>query len=158
MNSSLSSSSNLSNQKLASVFIKRNIIFGSRIHQPGLSLVKTCSPLVNQEFNIASEYGDHPQALASLYGPSHWVCSCLTYADENITVKNPSNVISKLLDSQNNHEAWIILEAVTAMATRKPRQGQSSIGIGKCRDGRPGWEALAKEFATAFNENGEPSL
>ena len=158
MNSSPSSSSNQSSHKLASVFVKRNIIFGSRIHQPGLSLVKTCSPLVNQALNIASEYGDQPQALASLYGLSNWVCSCLKYADENKTVENPSKVISKLLDSHNNHESRIILEAVTAIATQTPRQGQTTIGVGTYRDGRPGWEALAKEFATSFNDDGEPSL
>jgi hypothetical protein len=50
-------------------------------------------------------------------------------------------------DNENKNQRQKILDAITAIATGKPRKGHSIIGAGTYRDGMVGWMALSREYA-----------
>lgn len=54
---------------------------------------------------------------------------------------------SSSLGNNNENQRQKILEAITAIATGKPRKGHSIIGAGTYRDGMIGWMALSREYA-----------
>jgi hypothetical protein len=122
--------------KLASIRIHNNIIFGARVINSNLgSMSDVCGSLLAAALRDASEKGEQPQAVATLNGLCEWVAKGIN-SEEDIVA------LQKLQADQND----VSFEAVKAIATGIPRPGHSVVGEGTYRDGRAGWEALAREF------------
>jgi hypothetical protein len=171
--------SHKNNQKpttLASICVKRNIIFGPKlIHLNDKGFVKTLSPLLKQAFDQASVEGDQPQGLAALDGLAHYVT--LAMQEDGPIVSPTLEQLKKeaaqqqqliLQESQSSpaaytgdgserasvQDAQLVLEAVYSVATQIPRQNHSVVGMGTYTDARRGWSMLAKEYAQ-YNRNHE---
>lgn len=112
------------------------------MHKPDLDLVEACQKLVGVAKDDASAHGEQPQALASLHGLCDWVTSCINKDGEG------SLELTKIIHRRDETGDDVIYEAVKAIATGTPRPGHRVVGVGTYRDGKVGWEALAKEFAT----------
>jgi hypothetical protein len=68
----------------------------------------------------------------------------------SVSLIDPSSSILLPLmdnDNENKNQRQKILDAITAIATGKPRKGHSIIGAGTYRDGMVGWMALSREYA-----------
>eukprot|EP00979_Chaetoceros_neogracilis_P009190 scaffold2090_cov151-Chaetoceros_neogracile.AAC.7 len=174
--------SHKNNQKpttLASICVKRNIIFGPKlIHLNDKGFVKTLSPLLKQAFDQASVEGDQPQGLAALDGLAHYVTLAM---QEDGPIVSP--ILEQLKKEAAQHQqqqqlilqesqaspatytddgserasvqdAQLVLEAVYSVATQMPRQNHSVVGMGTYTDARRGWSMLAKEYAQ-YNRNHE---
>jgi hypothetical protein len=61
--------------------------------------------------------------------------------------RSVSIIESSSLEKSDEKQRQKILEAITAIATGKPRKGHSIIGAGTYRDGMIGWMALSREYA-----------
>eukprot|EP00979_Chaetoceros_neogracilis_P009186 scaffold2090_cov151-Chaetoceros_neogracile.AAC.3 len=157
--------SHKNNQKpttLASICVKRNIIFGPKlIHLNDKGFVKTLSPLLKQAFDQASVEGDQPQGLAALDGLAHYVT--LAMQEDGPIVSPILEQLKKeaaqhqqqqqliLQESQSSpatytddgserasvQDAQLVLEAVYSVATQIPRQNHSVVGMGTygCKEG-----------------------
>mmetsp|Transcript_11051 Transcript_11051/g.16103 ORF Transcript_11051/g.16103 Transcript_11051/m.16103 type:complete len:287 (+) Transcript_11051:88-948(+) len=138
---------------IASICVKRNIIFGARQHVKSTSkeegkndkgLVKTCLPLLKRGLELAGSEGNQPQGLATLNGLS-------AYCRRALNNPETSEAMVELMDLAQNkgdESSAIILEAVQAVATQVPRKGHIIVGDGTYQDARPGWTKLAEEYAT----------
>lgn len=137
---------------IASICVKRNIIFGARQHVKNISkegknekgFVKTCLPLLKRGLELAGSEGNQPQGLATLHGLS-------AYCRHVLNNPSTSEAMEELMDlakNQGDENSAIILEAVQAVATQVPREGHSVVGVGTYQDARPGWTKLAEEYAT----------
>ena len=60
-------------------------------------------------------------------------------------------------NEKNNQRQKIILNAIIAIATGKPRKGHSIIGAGTYRDGMVGWMALSREYAQLSSSSSSSS-
>ncbi len=60
-----------------------------------------------------------------------------------------SIIESSSLEKCDEKQRKQILEAITAIATGKPRKGHSIIGAGTYRDGMIGWIALSRELSSS---------
>lgn len=133
--------------RMASLYLKRNIIFGTQIHQTSLSYIETCHPLLDFASSHAGEYGDQPQMLARLRGLSSYIRH-----HSELLSNPPSNQCSRALlklnkERFNNKEGQIAWNAIKSISTQIAQPNQSKIELGTYRDARSGWEDLAKEYA-----------
>jgi hypothetical protein len=113
---------------IASLFAHKNILFGARV-QHSFDLVPACPPLLQAALQDASMVGEQPQAMASLAGLCSFVETCFETNDTILSAPHP-----------------VALDACKAIATGIPRPGHSVVGVGTFRDGRAGWDVLAREF------------
>jgi hypothetical protein len=75
----------------------------------------------------------------------------------SVSIIDPSSssLLLPFMDNEkNNQRQKIILNAITAIATGKPRKGHSIIGAGTYRDGMVGWMALSREYAQLSSSSG----
>ena len=91
---------------LASICVKRNIIFGPKVihHQKNdKGFVKTLSPLLKQAFDQASIEGDQPQGLAALHGLAHYV---------TLAMQEDGPVVSPVLEQlkKEAHQQQIMMQ------------------------------------------------
>lgn len=136
---------------LASICVKRNIIFHPKLHvdpeseheilSKGFS--KALLPLLRVCLQHASVEGEQPQGLAQLTGLTNYARSALS---DDYMVTSPY-LDSLLAESTKNDEKKIILDAIYAISMNEVREGSTSIGIGSYCDARDGWTFLAKEYA-----------
>eukprot|EP00557_Chaetoceros_sp_GSL56_P000635 CAMPEP_0176494942 /NCGR_PEP_ID=MMETSP0200_2-20121128/10386_1 /TAXON_ID=947934 /ORGANISM="Chaetoceros sp., Strain GSL56" /LENGTH=272 /DNA_ID=CAMNT_0017892775 /DNA_START=24 /DNA_END=840 /DNA_ORIENTATION=- len=137
---------------MASICVKRNIIFGSRLYatpaqeqeQGGGGYVKTTLPLLEKALLEASREGDQPQGLAALNGLSRYVRNALQQQQQ----EEQFSPALELWRNRDHDAEQVVLEAITSVATQIPRKGHSVVGIGTYSDARIGWTDLAKEYAT----------
>ena len=127
---------------LASIYVKRNIIFGTRVHVPSEKGMMITLPLLKRALEEAGIEGDQPQGLASLNGLCHYVRECLKEPPISPTM------ISLMQEFEQSDEGKIILQAVQSVATKTPRTSHTELGWGTYTDARPGWTRLAKEYGS----------
>jgi hypothetical protein len=120
--------------KVAGLFAHRNIVFGAYTVDPHAVLAEVCQPLLHMALMDASGPGEQAQALATLHGLCQWVQECMEG-------KKTSKALHVLKEENN-----IAYEACRAIAYGVPRPGHSVLGVGTFRDGKDGWDVLAKEF------------
>jgi len=131
-------------EKLASLYVSRNIVFGASSNS---DMLKYCGPLVDVAISRAEEEGDQVHAMATLHGLCDWVVNLLE------TAENPNSTSSSEITKEEKQVLGTIIpetisyEAVKAIATGIPRPGHSVVGQGTYRDGKDGWILLAKQFA-----------
>ena len=151
---------------LASIHVKRNIIFGTRvydmdylrmkgdeeinkyenneIHDDAINyhnygFVKMCKPLLKECLDQAGIEGDQPQGLAALHGLSAYI---------RYLIENPSHskVMEQLITSEKQNDQ-ITFDAISCVAFQRPRDGHDTLGLGTYLDARNGWTELSKEYA-----------
>lgn len=141
---------------LASIYVKRNMIFGTRVHFSSEKGIMIALPLLKRALHEAGSEGDQPQGLASLYGLCHYVQQCIL--DPSIS----PTMLSLIQESEQSTEGKIILQAVQSIATNVPRESNMEVGWGTYTDARPGWTRLAKEYGSLSDTEttliGEPQL
>ena len=71
--------------------------------------------------------------------------------------RSVSVIESSSLEKSDEKQRQKILEAITAIATGKPRKGHSIIGAGTYRDGMIGWMALSREYALLSSSSSSSS-
>jgi hypothetical protein len=137
-----------SHLKLASLQAHRNVIFGAvrysqkKFYSPNdddddvQTLSSACMPLLDAAMVDASEEGEPPQAISTLYGLSVWATAALLG-------RAPSKAVRKM---QRDPEKAVALEAALSIATGIPRRGRLVVDQGTYRDGAAAWEELAKEY------------
>lgn len=150
----IGNSSSNSPTTMASICVKRNIIFGSRLYatsaqeqkqeQGGGGYVQTTLPLLEKALLEASREGDQPQGLAALNGLSRYVRNALQQQQQ----EEQFSPALELWRNRDHDAEQVVLEAITSVATQIPRKGHSVVGIGTYSDARIGWTDLAKEYAT----------
>lgn len=121
-------------------------------------MIAACGRLVDVATTDAGENGDQVQALSTLRGLCAWVSSCLAAYEQNMTSDENnlqitscgSQTLDSLMESvrEGNEDSIVTYDAIKAIATGQPRPGHSVLGAGTYRDGRLGWEALAREYAS----------
>ena len=72
--------------------------------------------------------------------------------------RSVSVIESSSLEKSDEKQRQKILEAITAIATGKPRKGHSIIGAGTYRDGMIGWMALSREYALLSSSSSNATL
>eukprot|EP00559_Dactyliosolen_fragilissimus_P002496 CAMPEP_0184864922 /NCGR_PEP_ID=MMETSP0580-20130426/16356_1 /TAXON_ID=1118495 /ORGANISM="Dactyliosolen fragilissimus" /LENGTH=215 /DNA_ID=CAMNT_0027363877 /DNA_START=373 /DNA_END=1020 /DNA_ORIENTATION=- len=139
----------LSEVRMASLFRKRNIIFGARAYGDKIGRIESlCQPLLEKARDDASEFGDQPQALANLNGLCNWVRSSFELIESGKEDNDCTSEVLRRLNADQSDEGKVTYEAVRAIATGIPRPGHSVVGVGTFRDGESGWKMLAKEYAS----------
>jgi hypothetical protein len=104
--------------------------------KPTLSMA--CLALLDAALVDASEEGEQPQAVCTLYGLSVWAASALLG-------KTKSKAVSKM---QRDPERAVSLKAALSIANGIPRPGHSVVDQDTYRDGAAAWEELAKEYVS----------
>ena len=126
--------------QIASIFLKRNIVFGTRKYTNVIEEIDPCVPLLRKGIREAGEVGDQPQGLATVNGLGSYV---------RYTLRNPetSPIMEELLED-TSEEGRIIAQAIRSIVMQVPREGHTMIGLGTYHDAQPGWEKLVKEYVS----------
>lgn len=142
---------------MASICVKRNIIFGSKVYSQeaitSRGYVKTTMPLLKKALAEASREGDQPQGLAALHGLSRYVREALEREGLSPALEGWRNRTTQTTQSthetdENQTDHVTTFLAMSSVATQIPRKGHTVVGIGTYSDARKGWTDLAKEYAT----------
>ena len=141
-------------------------------------------PLLDIAREDAAINGQQVQALATLNGLCSWVRACLEKEGEGSDVltgllhgEQTPSTDTRTSDRQNKApigkrsnltitgssyglpkrkaDRVKLTEAIRAIATGEPRPGHSVVGVGTYRDGKSGWMALAREYASGLDPSRE---
>lgn len=173
---------------LASMHVKRNIIFGTRIHDREYLQIKGRKDIILEQGEEEDTYDGndnyrnyHNFGFVKLCKPLLKACldqagvegdqpqglAALSGLSARVKylIDNPSgsNIMENFIkQASSDNDKKIIFEATTAIATQTPRQGHETVGLGTYLDARPLWTALAKEYALSRKgemiKQGEPQL
>ena len=123
---------------LASIYLKRNILFGTKVHNQDYDYDTCCIPLLKRGIHEAAVEGDQPQGLATMSGLNDYI--------RQVQCNSVNSPTWTHLASDTSQEGTIVLEAMEAIAHQVPRVGHQKVGLGTYTDAAPGWKLMAKEY------------
>jgi len=118
---------------LASISLEGSTVYGANVTQKGLGDPAEVLGILLSEAMGDIKGGATPVGVARLDGLCKWISDGIRKGDNAL--------LEELREDEKGYGA------VEAIATDTPRAGHSVVGFGTFRDGKEGWEKLARDFA-----------